>query len=236
MKNPKINNQGENVMKRRNCFTLIELLIVIAIIAILAAMLLPALNSARDKAKGISCQNNLKQIGLLTHSYINDYDGYYLGFAWGKEIAPYCYANDLSGGSKTKTMFHCPSAPTVYSSGQPAVITYAISGHTFARSFVNSSEPMFHVKDNMVKRPTNRLFMTCAGKYKSLIACKLMNYFTIYSRHNKRGGVLFADGHTFMQSLNNLVDSGDGDGEIKMNNAPDGNAYIYSSSVYVNFH
>ena len=60
----------------KNSFTLIELLVVIAIIGILAAMLLPALKSARDTAKGIICASNLKQVGLSFPMYANDYDTY----------------------------------------------------------------------------------------------------------------------------------------------------------------
>ncbi len=102
---------------KTSSFTLIELLIVISIIAILAALLLPALNKARESAKDISCRNNLKTYHLLMTQYANDYQSYYP--QWGRNT--YCWTRQLGelylnhkyssenyfiGSSK---VFHCPA-------------------------------------------------------------------------------------------------------------------------------
>jgi len=164
---------GENM--RRKGFTLIELLVVVAIIAILAAMLLPALSKAREKARQALCMSNMKQIGLALLMYVDDYDGYfpYNGayfVALHRAVGPYMSSQkpNVLVQVKMTGVFRCPSHRVLKTGLAKNRPSYGINQLLFRNYYVYPSPVQNYpqpVKISQIKKP-ERIIMIAEGQYK----------------------------------------------------------------------
>ena len=124
----------------KNLFTLIEILVVRGIIAILASMLLPALNKARDSAKKALCQNNLKQIGSCFRLYADENEGNFPVIQWGNGNMIYdINSSDLLTGIRPSLL--CPAQTGLKDNYPYYDATRSGSSYRFALGYGNRTPP-----------------------------------------------------------------------------------------------
>lgn len=175
--------RGRNGTSRADGFTLVELLVVIGIIAVLIAILMPALSSARQEAQAVQCSSNLRQLGMAIEMYAQEAKGYSItswmgpnggaygslpSYTWRAMLYPYV--------NKTTGVFHCPSyddnvpSPASVTAVVPAMVGYSWDPETnewgycgYAANRVHYEEgpptdPMAGVFDNAIQPKLTQIY------------------------------------------------------------------------------
>lgn len=197
-------------------FTMIELLCVVAVLMLLASMLFPALQKAKNAGRQIECANHLQQIGKAYNMYADDYNGYFCVFwTWPTLLSPYLnqnwtgkyYVGPPQPGSKMD-MFFCPSnCDSKANMTGSYVLNEIILGNYY------SSACKFRIYQ--IKKPSNELILTEASTDSGTgyFNVSIWNSTQIVQGvnckiewvHSKHANVLFVDGHVKSHAQNTIT-------------------------------
>ncbi len=217
---------------RQRSFTLIELLVVIAIIAILASMLLPALNLAREKGKQSSCINNLKQVSLGMILYADDCAGFFPSKFSGTTLW-YQYwtcalwkGNYLGGTFSTAgdatmpSILGCPSRRTKLSAINRDQVSYGLNttlspwgdgtaeeeAKTLQKiSSVRSPSRVFMLIETIRSATADQGSMQARGVFTIWFSGTNPTYSGVFAQHSNQGSTSFVDGHVQSRQYHTLL-------------------------------
>ena len=171
-------------------FTLVELLVVIAIIAILASLMLPALNSARATANGLSCLSQMRQCGLAMQGYMSDYNGWVPNALNGSNYWQNWSWYMLNGKYTTKETMFCPTARSTWANYYQ---TYGLTQDCYIsfRRLDSTKNPSNYVLFCDTSKDFN--FRSQAPNFWKNETSWDKSYLCL--RHQNKGNLVFLDGH-----------------------------------------
>lgn len=206
--------------RARSAFTLIELLVTISILALLVALLVPALNAARETARGAQCASNMRQLGVAVTLYAAEHEGLFPRsqhsafangeYTWPRTFAPLLGETELRWTNLFRTVYHCPS------DSRPQGLSYGVNVYfELGPEDDYEGKPMTWRRRSDVPLPSRTILF---AENRSATDHIMPNYWAglsdvadvAHDRHRGSAHYVFVDGHMERHALKEIYDPANG--------------------------